>query len=135
MFVSDQAKISQSGVTQSGMSDHMVTYYTRIYWKHHTGYHNTIKARSMKHSKMNVWENLSAVNWMPVLNCYNVDKAWNNFRNIFLGIIDSIAPIRTIQVKQGNQPWFINEILDTINKRDRALKTLRASTDHTAYAQ
>ena len=86
IFVSDQGKISQSGVIQSGMSDHMITYCTRKYWKHPTGHHNTIKVRSMKHySKMNLWEKLSAVNWMPVLNCHNVDEAWNNFKDIFLG--------------------------------------------------
>ena len=114
----------------------MITYCTRKYWKHPTGHHNTIKVRSMKHySKMNLWEKLSAVNWMPALNCHNVDEAWNNFKDIFLGVIDNIAPVRTRRVKQGTQPWFTNEILNTIKKRDRALKTFRASNDHTIYSQ
>jgi len=122
ILVSDFQKICQSGVINYGLSDHMVTYCTRKVSKQQINGHNTLNVRSLKHySKELFCERLSAVNWFPVINCNDIDKAWLNFKTLFIGVLDSIAPAKTIRVKQRSEPWFASEILNLIKLRDKAL--------------
>ena len=48
IIVSDEEKISQSGVIPIGISDHFLTYCTRHSPKTKFNKHNTIRSRSMK---------------------------------------------------------------------------------------
>ena len=101
----------------------MATYCSRKVSKQLVIGHNTLNIRSRKHySKELFCERLSAVIWFPVITCNDIDQAWSNFKTLFLGVLDSIAPATTIRVKQRSEPWFTGEILCVINKRDKALR-------------
>ncbi|XP_060799413.1 uncharacterized protein LOC132901016 [Neoarius graeffei] len=134
MLVSDQDKICQSCVITCGMSDHMAIYCTRKVLRSKATGHNTIKVRSMKHYTAEVFcERLSMIDWSSVLNCMNVDQAWRNFTTMFIYVLDSIAPVKSISVKHRTEPWVSTEILEAINRRDQALKESKKSNDQSEF--
>ena len=135
IFVSDLQKVCQSGVVTFGVSDHFLTYCTKKNTKQVFNKHKTIKIRSMKKFTTEKFQSmLSNVEWDDVFNCENVEKAWNIFKRFLLSVIDEIAPIKQIRVKQRTEPWFSAEIKDLIHDRDKALHTFRKTKNSGYYS-
>ena len=65
---------------------------------------------------------LRNINWSVVTDCNDVNVAWSNFKEIFIQILDEIAPIRHIRIKTRTEPWMNSEILELIRERDKFLK-------------
>ena len=123
IIVSDEEKISQSGVIPIGISDHFLTYCTRHSPKTKFNKHNTIRSRSMKNYSTEIFnEKLSEINWFKVINCDDVDVAWSNFKDLFMSVVDKIAPLKEKRLKQRSEPWITSELLDDIRARDQALE-------------
>merc|ERR1711888_88836 len=59
--------------------------------------------------------------WSIVLNCIDVNVAWEKFKAMFTLAIDEIAPEKDIRIKYRTEPWINEEILELIHARDRAL--------------
>ena len=134
IIVSDEEKISQSGVIPIGISDHFLTYCTRHSLKTKFKKHNTKHSRSMKnYSTENFNEKLSEINWFKVINCDDVDVAWSNFKDLFMSVVDKIAPLKEKRLKQRSEPWITSELLDDIRARDQALETLRKNKTDKNY--
>ena len=70
-------------------------------------------------------EKLSEINWFKVINCDDVDVAWSNFKDLFMSVVDKIAPLKEKRLKQRSEPWITSELLDDIRARDQALETFR----------
>ena len=65
IYTNNTDKISQSGVIESGLSEHFITYCTRKTFKDTVGKHTKIKIRSMKHYTKYIFiENLKRKNWI-----------------------------------------------------------------------
>ena len=125
-IVSDEEKISQSGVIPIGISDHFFTHCTRHSPKAKFKKHNTIRSRLIKnYSKENFNEKLSEINWFKVIYCDDVDVAWSNFKDLFMSVVDKIAPLKEKPLKQRYEPWITSELLDDIRARDQALEFFR----------
>lgn len=124
--MSDPHKISQSGVINISISDHCMIYCTRKITKSVIGTHNNISTRSLKnYSKEDFQANLVAADWNSVLLCDNVFEAWEKFKDIFVSVIDNIAPIKQLRIKQRTEPWINSDILQSINHRDKAFNKFR----------
>ena len=61
-----------------------------------------------------------SADWSSVLLSYNVSESWNSFKHIFLSIVDNIAPLKQIRIKQRTEPWINSDILKIIQDRDNA---------------
>ena len=134
IIVSDEEKISQSGVIPIGISDHFLTYCTRHSPKTKFNKHNTIRSRSMKNYSTEIFnEKLSEINWFKVINCDDVDVAWSNFKDLFMSVVDKIAPLKEKRLKQRSEPWITSELLEYIRARDQALETFRKNKTDENY--
>ena len=51
-----------------------------------------------------------------------VNTAWKSFQTILLNVLDDIAPIKEIRLKQRTEPWMSSEILQMIKERDKHLQ-------------
>ena len=123
ILASDDDKISQYGVIDTGISDHCMVYCTRKVKRDQIGKHNNVKLRSLKgYSKTELLDRLSKVSWSCVLDCDDVNIAWNNFRTVFVNIIDSIAPLKETRLKQRSEPWIDDTILTNIKNRDQLFR-------------
>jgi len=47
------------------------------------------------------------------------------FKTIFLSVLDSIAPVKQIKVKQRSEPWINSEVLQCIQERKNAFFTYK----------
>ena len=45
------------------------------------------------YSTENFNEKLGEINWFKVINC-DVDVAWSNFKDLFVSVVDKIAPLK-----------------------------------------
>ena len=80
----------------------------------------TICSRLLKnYSAENFSEKLSEINWFKVINCYDVDVAWSNFKDLFMSVVDKIAPLKDKGLKQRSEPWITSELLDDIPAIDQ----------------
>ena len=83
----------------------------------------------MKHySKEMLTELLQTVDWSPVLNCLDVNKAWTHFTDLFMPIVDKLATLKKVRLKQRSEPWFSSEILELIKERDEINKLCTKSS-------
>ena len=78
-------------------------------------------------------EKLSEINWFKVINCDDVDVAWSNFKDLFMSVVDKIAPLKEKRLKQRSEPWITSELLDDIRARDQALETFRKNKTDENY--
>ena len=128
IMVTDHDKIIQSGVLGIGLSDHMPIYCTRKIKRAVFNDHNTVRMRSLKgYTKDRLCQQLDSSDWPGVLDCHDVCEAWSQFKSIFLGVLDVVAPSKEIRIKQSTEPWLSSEILDLIRNRDRCLNKYRKS--------
>ena len=129
--MSDPIKINKCGVSDLGVSDHLLIYCTRKCKKVPVNDHNGIKLRSLINYTKEAFEGkLQQMDWQEVTSCDTVHEVWYNFKCTFLAVIDDIAPLRYVRVKQRTDPWMTGEILHLIHERDRALTKLKKSKDH-----
>ena len=136
IMVSNNDKISKSGVITLGLSDHFMTYCTRKVKREVLNKHNNVKLRSLKHYCKELLDSrLSDTNWNDVFKSNSVDEAWVFFRGKFMDVIDKIAPVKEVRVKQRTEPWMSSEILHMISERDAALRRFRRSGDESQYKQ
>ena len=54
-----------------------------------------------------------------------VDFAWKYFQNIFIKILDEVAPVKEVRLKQRTEPWITSDILELLRERDRFYILLR----------
>ena len=61
------------------------------------------------------------------MNCDDVGKAWSAFHGLFAGVIDKVAPVKKVRLKQRSEPWITHEILELIKERDKVLLEFKRS--------
>ena len=89
----------------------------------------------MKNYNVNTFlEKLSSLNWLSVINFDNVDMSWEAFSEMFLNVIDSVAPLKKVRLKQDCEPWFSGEILELISRRDKAWIKFRKYNDEISFS-
>jgi len=116
------SKIYQSGTMPIGLSDHFLIYCSRKTVKGQINHHKVIKIRSLKnYNATSFVSDLSNLNWCDVTSLHNVNDAWDKFKHIFSSVLDKVAPVKEIRLKQRTEPWMNSEILNDIRERDNLL--------------
>ena len=134
IFVSDVERITQHGVIPNAISDHDMTFVTRKIHRSQNSKGKITKIRSMKGYSVNSFkEKLNNIDWFKVINAEDVDTAWCNFKDLFLGIINELAPVTQVKLKASSDNWFSGTILNLIRQRDKALMKFRQSKDPVLY--
>ena len=54
-----------------------------------------------------------------------MNKAYENFIQKLMSVIDKLAPFKTKRVKGNSQEWFDGEVPESIALRDKLFKKLR----------
>ena len=77
IYTNNKDIVSQSGVIETGISDHFMVYCTRKITRGYIGKHNSVKVRSMKHYDKDLFrEKLQSIEWLTVLESMNINEAW-----------------------------------------------------------
>ena len=128
-------RISQSGVVDTGLSDHQLIYCTRKVNQTKFNTHKYIRTRSLKnYSQSSYLEKLNEIIFPNYSKFKDINDAYSGFIGKVTSVIDQIASMKEIRVKKNNsQDWFDAEIHEEIETRDKLLakfKKSRKSTDH-----
>ena len=93
IFTNSERLISQCGVLNIGLSDHQMIFCTRKVTRTKFYSHKSISVRSMKnYSKESLISGLNELNF-PDYNSFNdVNKAYNDFSNRVMSVIDNLYP-------------------------------------------
>ena len=73
---------------------------------------------SIKYRCTGVHQRLSERDWSDVLECNDVDKAWDLFKQSFIAVLDEVAPMRETRIKHRSASWMSSEIVDLIRQRN-----------------
>ena len=68
-----------------------------------------------------------------MLSSSDVSKAWDLFKDFFHSVLDVVAPIKEIRLKQRTEPWLTSDILQNIQERDNWLNKFRKTRDPDSY--
>ena len=93
-----------------------------------------VKIRSLKNcTKKKIILKLARADWSQCFNACNINTAWSAFRDIFLSVVNTIAPVKEVRLKQRTEPWISSEIFDLIKQRDLYSYQYKKSKDMDVY--
>ena len=128
-------KVKNRGVLPLGISDHFLTYCIRKTTKQKFNCHNTVTLRSMKnYNKSQLSDKLNAIDWSLVYSCSSPNDACSMFYANLTPVINDIAPLKTVRIKQSTEPWMDSNILAKINQRNSLLRSFNETKDPTVKA-
>ena len=75
-------------------------------------------------------DKLRKINFPDYSNFKDINNAYSDFTGRVTSVIDEIAPIKEIRVKNNSQDWFDAEINEEIERRDKSLAKFKKSRLH-----
>ena len=130
-------RVSQSGVVDTSLSDHQLIYCTRKISRIKFNAHKYIRIRSLKNYNQSLFlEKLNEINFPDYSRFETVNDAYSDFVGKVTSVIDQIAPMKKIRVKNNSPDWFDAEIHEEIETRDKLFakfKKSKKSNDHKNY--
>ena len=116
ILTSSTEKTFESGVIDSGISDHQLIFCTRKVKRVKFHRHNNVLLRSLKHYTVNLFiEGLRKANFLNYERFSNIDAAYPDFFNKLMKVISNITQGKEIRIKNNNQYWFDSEVADLIH--------------------
>ena len=108
------------------LSNHQIIYCTRKTSRIKRVTHKQIRYRSLKNYSADIYEvALGRVDFPNYRNFENINDAYSNFIQKFIGVIDLVAPIKSRRIKQNLQEWFDGEVAEKISVRDELFKKFK----------
>ena len=121
-------RVSQSGVIDVGISDHQLIYCTRKTARIKSYCHKQITFHSLKNYSPEVFEEfLRKLNFPNYELFDDIDKAYENFFQKVMAVIDNLTPSKNKRIKGTSQDWFDAQIIAKINERDKLFKKFKIS--------
>ena len=93
--------------------------------------HKEINFRSLKHYSVDVYKEALEKVSVPNYDSFdNLDLAYSDFISRLEGVINVVAPIKTVRTKNNKREWFDGEIAEEIRKRDKLYKKFKLTKLH-----
>ena len=111
-----------------GLSNHQLIYCTRKSSGTKARIYKQITFCSLKSDTAEAYKGaLGKVYFPNYENFSDVNKAYENFIQKLMSVIDKLAPFKTKRVKGNSQEWFDGEVLESIALRDKLFKKFKRS--------
>ena len=127
-------KISQHGVLNLGLSDHQLIYCTRKCTRAKNHDQKYIKIRSMKNYSRELFlKKLKLLDFPKYSEFIDINAAYSHFLQLIISVIDKLAPLKEIRVRNNTQEWMDEEVLEGIRIRDKLLSKFKKTKTHTDH--
>ena len=101
---------------------------TRKIKKDKVGGHKQISLRSFKNYTVDKYETaLGKVTFPNYEKFHNINKAYNDFFQKMIEVVNNIAPLKTVRIKNTSNEWFDREIAEKLSKKDKIFKKFKSS--------
>ena len=108
----------QAGIIEKSLSAHQLNFCTRKIKKPNK--HNYITIRSIKHVPVEIYEEaLGQLTFPDYENFGCVNKAHSDLTSKLFNVVNKVAPIKTIRVKNNTNEWFYGQVAEKIATRDK----------------
>ena len=123
IFTNHADKVSCSGVSHIGISDHSLVYvYRKLSSDLSSKGHSYISYRNFRNFNRDNFRNeISQQDW-SLDESEDPNLVWSNWKTKFLRVVNSYAPIRTRRAKLNNSPWINSVLKNDMRCRDAAKK-------------
>ena len=120
-------RVSQQGIIDVGLSGHQQIYCTTKFSLTKVGTHKEITFCSQKSYADEAYNEALSKVYFPNYENFSDLKAYGNFIQKLMSIIDKLAPFKTKQVKGNSQEWFDGEVLESIALPHKLFKKFKYS--------
>ena len=131
-------KISTVQTHHCGSSDHMLVFAVRKSKSIKTS-SRYIRKRSYRHFNSTMFvKAVQELSWLDIYLCSEVDTAVELLTSKLTGILDDMAPMRSIQVRANYSPWLSRDTLELMKVRDQVQKLAsetKCRTDWVRYKE
>lgn len=122
-------RIVCSGVLPLGISDHCLVFAVRKIAIQCTKKHKVVESRNFKNFQAESFRtDLSSMPWDNIKTFDNPNDMWQNWKDMFLTVIDKHAPLKKRRIRNKKSPWLNSEIKRQMIARDK-LKALAIKTN------
>ena len=119
--------IMDKGIIHLNISDHEAIFLSRKKQKEKFEI-KTIDASSyVNYNKLHFQQTLSNLDWNALYTLDDVDQAWDLIETNIKNTISISCPIRKIRIKEKDEPWITNELLEMIHDKINFRKIALAS--------
>ena len=127
LFITNSDTISNVGVDDINISDHLLILCTRKKIKLPKKRCDFI-GRSYRNYDVDILKGkLIDGNWNEYDNIQTVTGKWNFVESTIRIIIDDMCPMKSFKIKQKKEPWITNNLIIMIKDNDLALKRAKKS--------
>ena len=63
----------------------------------------------------------------------DINAAYSHFLQLIISVIDKLAPLKEIRVRNNTQEWMDEEVLEGIRIRDKLLSKFKKTKTHTDH--
>lgn len=96
--------------------------------------HKTVVIRSLKNYNVETFiHKLKLCDWSSMFMASSVEDSWLHFKDLFLSVLNSVAPTKEVRLKQRSEPWLNAHILELISIRDSLLYKFRKDKNKQIY--
>ena len=116
-----EEKVTQSGVVNTSLSDHQLTFCFRKIKKVKTNNHKQISSRSIENFEQGL-KNIVFPNYEKFS---DINSTYSDLVNKITQVLNNLAPHKTIRVKNQSNKWFDGELAEQISNRDKLFKKFK----------
>lgn len=128
-------KITNSGVTHIGISDHSLVFMCRK-TRYDRRNSRIIETRNYKNFNDKIFlQDVSQMPWMEINTLNDPNEMWEQWREMFMICVDTHAPIRHKRIGKRKPSWFSNDLVKKIRNRDYLKKKAICSGDNSIWSK
>lgn len=132
---SNISDVTHSGVIQTTISDHYMTYV--IIKKQPVKYGTTSFTcritKNLKYEKLE--EELQNQNWEDFYQTTDPTKCWNIMYSLFLNVLDNLCPEKTFKEVRKRSEWITLYLFEIMIRRDALFKEAKSKKDNDKWAE
>ena len=126
-----EKRISQKGVIDVGLPNHLLIYCTRKILRAKANMHNQIRVPSLKtYTLKRFVEVLKKINFLNYNIFSDINVAYSDLVEKITTLIDKVAPYKEVRIKNNTQDWFDDEVAEAIKLREKCLMRFKLTKLH-----
>ena len=79
------------------------------------------------------WFKLKLLKFPKYSEFLDINAAYSHFLQLIISVIDKLAPLKEIRVRNNTQEWMDEEVLEGIRIRDKLLSKFKRTKTHTDH--
>ena len=121
--------VANSGVIDILLSDHDMIYITRKKEKNKYNRVHFLGRSYRNYVKEELRQHLENKDWTQYFDLLNPSECWQYLSNCIKEKVDEMCPLKHKTVRDKNEPWLSNEIMEAIHDKDKAWKKAKKTKD------